>query len=97
MTIRSNLSRGLVSLGLMATFVGSPGAVEPPAFAAEARDPRDPDARLQFIIKSIQLTSQYDVFTEGDFEFDLNFSQVKAGCEAISMNQWADIPIHIVN
>jgi Flp pilus assembly protein TadG len=28
---------------------------------------------------------------------NLNFSQVKAGCEAISMNQWADIPIHIVN
>lgn len=27
----------------------------------------------------------------------LNFSQLKAGCEAISMKQWADIPIHIVN
>jgi hypothetical protein len=80
MTIRSNLSRGLVSLGLLTTLVGLPAAVEPPAFAAEARDPRDPDARLQFIIKSIQLTSQYDVFTEGDFEFDLTFSQVIPGC-----------------
>jgi hypothetical protein len=27
---------------------------------------------------------------------DLNFSQVKAGCETVSMKQWADIPIHIV-
>jgi hypothetical protein len=27
---------------------------------------------------------------------NLNFSQVKAGCEIISMKQWADIPIHLV-
>lgn len=26
----------------------------------------------------------------------LDFAQVKAGCESISMKQWADIPIHIV-
>jgi hypothetical protein len=27
----------------------------------------------------------------------LDFAQAKAGCEAISMKQWADIPIHLVN
>jgi Flp pilus assembly protein TadG len=27
---------------------------------------------------------------------NLNFSQVKAGCEIIGMKQWADIPIHLV-
>jgi hypothetical protein len=27
---------------------------------------------------------------------NLNFAQVAAGCEAISMKQWADIPIHLV-
>jgi hypothetical protein len=27
---------------------------------------------------------------------NLNFAQVAAGCETISMKQWADIPIHLV-
>jgi len=27
---------------------------------------------------------------------NLNFSQVKEGCEVIGMKQWADIPIHLV-
>jgi hypothetical protein len=80
MNIRSSFVRGMLSLGLLATFTGLPAAAEPPAYAAGARDPRDPDARLQVIIKSIHLLGQYDTFNEGDFEFDLTFSQIIPDC-----------------